>query len=132
MDHVAFVGDAEALGNLQPVGQRLGGVEGTDPGDPLFQGFPLDVLEHDVGPALVLARVDHGDHVRVGKLRHRPRFLVETLELIRLLGHLPVHQLHRHRAVQHLVAGEVDRGHAATAELGLKPVPIRKDRPDHL
>jgi hypothetical protein len=90
--------------------------------DPLLQRLPFDVLEDDVGVAAVLAGVDHGDDVGVGELRHRPRLLPEALELVGLLGHLPVHHLHRDRPVEGGVPGQVDGRHAAAAKLRLQLV----------
>ena len=89
VDHVALVGDPESLGDLEAVGQSLGCIEGADPRDPLLEGFPLDVLEHDVGPALVLA----GEHDRLTPPQ-AGRELAEQLplarfQLIRRSGHAP-------------------------------------------
>ena len=100
VDHVAGVGDGEAAGDLDRVGERLLGVERADPGDPLLQRLPFDVLEDDVGVAAVLAGVDHRDDVGVGELGDRARLLAEALELVGLLGHLPVHDLDRDGAVE--------------------------------
>ena len=44
------------------------------------------------------------------------------LELVGLLGHLAVHDLDRDLTVEGLVAGQVDRRHAAASELRLQPV----------
>ena len=38
------------------------------------------------GCAVVLAGVDHGDHVRVVELRHGARLAAEALELVGVLG----------------------------------------------
>ena len=40
VDHVAGVGDAEAAGDLDRVGDRVLGLERADPGDPLLQRLP--------------------------------------------------------------------------------------------
>ena len=105
---------------------------GADPVDPLLQRLPFDVLEDDVGVAVVLAGVDHRDDVGVGELGHRPRLLAEALELVGLLGHLAVHDLDRDRAVERRVAGQVDGRHAAAAELRLQPVAAGEHGADHL
>ena len=39
---------------------------------------------------------------------------------------------HLNAQVENLVTGQVHGRHAAAPELGFEPVPIRKDRPDHL
>ncbi len=131
VDHVAGVGDAEAAGDLDRVGDRLLDVEGADPRDPLLQRLAFDVLEDDVGVAVVLAGVDHRDDVGVGDLRDRPRLLPEALDLVGLLRHLAVHDLDRDRAVEGLVFGQVDGGHAAAAQLRLQPVAAREHGADH-
>ena len=81
--------------------------------------------------AAVLAGVDHGDDVGVRELGDRPRLLAKALELVGLLGHLPVHDLDRDVAVERLVAGQVNGRHAAAAELGLEPVAAREHGADH-
>ena len=79
------------------------------PADPLLQRLALDVLEHDVRPALVLAGVDHPDDVRVGELRDRPRLAAEALELVGVGRDLAVQQLDRHLPLERLVERAVDR-----------------------
>ncbi len=132
VDDVARVGDGEAAGDLDRVGERFLRVERADPADPLLQRLAFDVLEDDVGVAAVLAGVDHGDDVGVGELGHRPRLLAEALELVGLLGHLAVHHLDRDVAVERLVARQVDGRHAAAAELRLQAVAAREHGADHL
>ena len=53
----------------------------ADAPDALLERLALDVLEDDVRLAVVLARVDHGDDVRVGELGDRARLAAEALEL---------------------------------------------------
>ena len=103
---------------------------GAQPVDPLLQRLALDVLEDDVGVAAVLAGVDHRDHVRVGELGDRPSLAAEALDLVRLVGHLAVHHLHRDPALKRLVARQVHRRHAAAAELRLEAVAPRQHGPD--
>ena len=131
VDHLARVGDREAAGDLDRVGDRLLRVERAVAADPLLQRFALDVLEDDVGVAAVLAGVDHRDHVGVGELGHRARLLAEALELVGLLGHLAVHHLDRDLAVERLVARQVDGRHAAAAQLRLQPVAAGEHGADH-
>ena len=80
-------------------------VEGRRPGaaDPLLQRLALDVLEHDVGPAVVLAVVDHPNDVGMRQLRHRAGLAPEALELVGVAGDLAVHQLDRNLALQRLI-----------------------------
>src|SRR5207248_2660442 len=78
--------------------------------------------EDDVGPALVLARVDHVDDVGVRELSHGAGLAAKPLEVIRVGGDLAVHELHRDVALQSHVAGPVDRGHAAGPDLLVQSV----------
>ena len=81
--------------------------------NPFLERLSLDVLEHDVRPALVLAGVDHAHDVGVAELGHGARLAPEALELIRVRGDLPVHQLDRDLALERLVERAVDGRHAA-------------------
>ncbi len=95
----------------------------------MLERFAVAVLEDDVGPPAVLPGVDHGDHVRVRDLRHRPRLAAKALDLVGLVGDLAVQDLCRDPALERLVAGEIHGRHAAAAELRLEPVATRQHRP---
>ena len=120
------VGGGEPAPDLDRVGGRLVDRQPAQPLDPLLQRLALDVLEDDVGVAAVLAGVDHGDDVGMGELGDRARLATEALDLVGLVGHLAVHDLHRDPALERLVARQVDRGHPAAAQLGLEPVAPRE------
>src|SRR5882762_5606218 len=62
----------------------------------------------------------------MGEPRGRPRLAAEALELIGLLGDLPMEQLDCDGPVEDLVERQVDGGHAARAQLRLEPVPARE------
>jgi hypothetical protein len=83
----------------------------------------LSVLEDDVRPVLVLARVDDADDVRVRELRDGSRLPAEALELVGVARHLPVQELDRHAALEVDVEGPIDRRHPSRADLGVEPVP---------
>ena len=74
------------------------------------------------GRAVVLARVDDRDDVRVVELGDRARLAAEALELVGVARDLAVHELDRDRALEHRVEGAVDRRHPAGADLGVEPV----------
>jgi hypothetical protein len=123
MHDVVRVGTAERAGDLDRVGDRLVHRQAAHPADALLERLALDVLEHDVRAALVLAGVDHADDVRVAELGDRARLAAEPLELVRVRRDLAVHQLDRHAALERLVERPIDGRHAAGADLGVEPVP---------
>ena len=100
---MARVRRAERARDLDRVRDRLGDRQPAQPADPVLERLALDVLEHDVGPAVVLAGVDHADDVGMRELGDRPRLAAEALELIGVGGHLAVHQLDRDGALERLV-----------------------------
>ncbi len=62
---VVGVRAAQGARDLDAVGHGLRDLQPPEPADPLLQRLAVDVLEDDVGTALVLARVDHVHDVRV-------------------------------------------------------------------
>ena len=131
MHDLALVGGAERARDLDRVGDRLRDVERPFAADDVLEVLAFDVLEDYVrraDPAVnaarrgLLAGVDHGDHVWVAELRHRARLPAKALELVEVGGDLAVHQLDRHRALEHRVERAVDRRHPAPPDYGVKPV----------
>ena len=125
------MGALERATDLDRVRHGLGQRQAPEAPDALLERLALDVLEDDVGGAVVLAGVDHGDHMRVVELRHGARLAPEALELVGILGDVPVHQLDRHPALEGGVEGPVDRGHAARPDLLFEPVAVADQRPYH-
>ena len=119
---VVRVGAAERARDLDRVGDRLVHRQPAHAADPLLERLALDVLEHDVRTAFVLAGVDHADDVRVRELGDGARLAAEALELVGVRRDLAVHELDRHAPLERLVERQVDRGHAAGADLGIQPV----------
>ena len=122
VDDVTGMRHPEGASDLDRVRDRLGRGQAAGAADPLLERLALDVLEHDVRPAVVLSVVDHPDDVRMRQLRHRPRLPAEALELVGVGGDLAVHQLDRDLALQRLVGGPVDRRHPACPDPGLESV----------
>ena len=125
------VGARERAADLDRVGHRLGHRQPAEPPDAVLQRLALDVLEDDVGGAVVLAGVDHRDDVGVVELRHRAGLAPEALELVRVGGDVPVHQLDRHPALERGVEGAVDGRHPAGADLLLEPEAVAYEGADH-
>ena len=91
-------------------------------------------LEDDVGMPGVLAGVDDVDDVRVCELGDGPRLTAEALELVGVLGELPVHQLDGDMALEHRVGRPVHRRHPPGADLGFEaiaPVELHPDERGH-
>jgi hypothetical protein len=118
--------------DLDRVGHGLADGQPAEPADSLLERLALDVLEHDVRRAVVLAGVDHGDDVRVREPGHRARLAAEALELVRVVGDVPVHQLDRDPALERRVVGAVDRRHPPGADLLLEPVAVVEECADHV
>ena len=122
VDDVASVRGAERAGDLDRIGHRLGHRQPSLAADPILERLALHVLEHDVGPALVLAGIDHAHDVRMRELGNGPGLAAEALELFGGAGHLAVHQLDRDLALERLVECAIDRRHTAGPDPGLEPV----------
>ena len=70
----------------------------------------------------LLAGVDHRHDVRVAELRDRARLAAEALELIGVGRDLAVHQLDRHRPLEHGVERAVHGRHPAAPDLRVEAV----------
>ena len=114
---------AERAGDLDRVRQRLVDRQPAEPPDAVLERLALDVLEDDVRPVVVLARVDHADDVRMRELRDGARLTPEAFELVGILLHLAVQELDRHPALEVHVEGPIDRRHPSRADLGVEPIP---------
>ena len=113
----------ERARDLDRVGDRLVDRQAAHAADAVLERLALDVLEDDVGPAVLLAGVDDADDVRVAELGDGARLAAEALELVGVRGDLAVHELDRDAALEHGVERAVDRRHPAGADLGVQPVP---------
>ena len=123
VDDVAIVRRLERAGDLDRVGDRLVDGQPAHAADAVLERLALDVLEDDVGAAVLLTGVDDADDVRVRELRDGAGLATEALELVGVRGDLAVHELDRDAALQHGVEGPIDRRHPAGPDLGVQPVP---------
>ena len=126
------VGGGERPADLDRVGHGLHDRQAAHAPDPLLQGLALHVLEHDVGRALVLAEVDHGHDMGMGQPGDRARLAPESLELVRVVGDVAMHELDRDPPLQRGVVRAVDRGHAARADLLVEAIAVVELGADHL
>src|SRR5205814_3537469 len=99
--------------------------------DDLLERVPVDVLEHDELPAVLLAAVDHRDDVRVRELRDRARLAAEALDRVAVLRVVRVQDLQRDVALEQPVARPKDTRHPAAADELLELVSVRNDFADH-
>ena len=95
--------------------------------DPVAEALALDEGHGEPQPAGGLARVQHGEDVRVLQPGGEADLALEALRPQRG-GQLGVEHLERHRPVVPEVVGEVDDGHAPAAELALDRVAIPQSR----
>ena len=131
VDQEARVRGLERPPDLDRVGHRLRHRQAAEPPDALLQRLALDVLEDDVGRALVLAGVDHRHDVRVVQLRDRARLAPEALQLVGVVRDVAVHELDRDPALECRVERPVDARHAARADLLVQAVALADERADH-
>src|SRR5918995_201985 len=130
VDDVAGVGGPQRAGDLDGVRDRLVDRQPPHPPDALLQRLPLDVLEDDVGRAILLAGVDHADDVRVVELGDGAGLAAEALQLVGVRRDLAMHELHRDLALQRHVEGAVDRRHPTGADLGVEAIATVEARAD--
>ncbi len=130
VDQAAPVGVVQPGGGLEPdVDRLLGGEEPTGVVD-LAQAAAGQVLQHQVGGAVLLAPVVDLEDVGMVEGGHRPRLGPEALEEGGVAGQCRVEHLDRHPAVERDVVGQVDvRGRART-QGGHESVPVAEDPPD--
>ena len=124
------VGEAEGGGD---VGGDLRGAVGMHPAvvpQDLGQGVTLHVLHDDEVRAVGLAPVEHRHDVGVLQVGGRLGLAAEALDESCVGGQRREQHLDRHRPVEHLVACQVDLGHAAAPEPPVQLVaPVENDLP---
>ena len=127
-----FVRGLDALDHLHRVLERVRVREALPGLVEIFverlQRPPLEVLEHDEGQAVRrLIHVHDADHVRALDLGGDLGLLEEALDEAGAARELGVEELERHERAQHLVAGLVDRAHAAVADQAIQAVLVVDD-----
>jgi hypothetical protein len=107
------------------------GVEPAVGADELGQAVALHVLHDDEVGAVGLAPVVGPDDVGVAQAPRRLGLAAEPLDEAGVGGQGREQDLDRHRAVEHLVMGEVHLGHAASPEPPMQLVAIVEDHWRH-
>ena len=110
-----------AAANPHGLGQRELGLARQ----PLPQRLPVNERHGEPEPAGRLAGIVHGEDVGVVETRGEPNLPNEPLRT-QHLRKLRMQNLQGDRTVVPEIAGEIDRGHAATAELALERVAVRQ------
>ena len=123
-------GDESREHRLEDVHRLVGG-EAPVLAEQVAERDALQVLHDEVGEAVVLALVEHVDHVRVGEARGAAGLLDEALAEVRVVREVRMHDLHRDAAVEAQVRGEVDRRHPAAGDAGAHLVATVEEAADH-
>ncbi|MEJ7728147.1 MAG: hypothetical protein WKG00_02935 [Polyangiaceae bacterium] len=89
----------------------------------------LEQLHDDERGATLDAVIEDLHHVRGAQARRRLGLALEAGTPVRRLGRARVHELHRHRPLQHQVRGAPDRPHAAARQQVLERIAPAHDRP---
>jgi len=127
MDDAVLVGVVQRAGGLPA--DLEGHIHGKLPlaANPVAEALALDEGHGEPQPAGDLARVQHGEDVRVLQPGGEADLALESLRPQRR-GQLGVEHLERHRPVVPKVLGQVNDGHAPAAELALDLVAIPQSR----
>ena len=96
----------------------------------MLQRHAVEKLHDDEGLIAVLADLVNGADVGVIQRRRRTGFATETLQGLRVHGHIIRQKLQSHEAAEFGVFGLVDHTHAAPAEL-LDDAVVRNGLADH-
>jgi hypothetical protein len=117
VDDALLVGGGEAGRDLDGVVHGLAhGQRGVS--EQLPERLSFQELEHDVGAAVVAARVEDRDQVRVVEGARGSGFLLEAADAVGVARHLRPKNLDRHLAAEPLVPRPVHLAHPAGAERG--------------
>jgi hypothetical protein len=116
VDHPGPVGGAQRGQHRLDHGQRPGRRHRCLGADQVAERDPGDVLHDQEQGAVVVALVEHRDHVVVGEPGGRLRLAPEATGELVVVAQSGVHHLDRDRAVEPGVGGLVDSGHAAPGD----------------
>ncbi len=130
VDEAGLVGGAERRQDRFEHLERLPRAEVAAGPDQVAQRPPAHELHREEHVALVGALVVDGDDVGVGQPSGRVRLTDEPADELLVVGQARVHDLERDRAVEAVVVGLVDRGHAAAGEAGTDVVAPVEQLPD--
>lgn len=85
-------------------------------GEALSQPLSLEELEDEVGCAVVDARIEHRQELRVVERSRGARFLLEAAQPVGVRGDVRAQHLDRHLAAEPIVACTVDLAHPTGAQ----------------
>ena len=127
VDHALTMGGIERSGHVDG---DLGGpvrVEAALVAEHVGKAAAVHVLHDDERGAVFLALIEHADDVLMVEAGDELRLPAESFDEGLVLGQFGAEDLDRHRAVQQLVAREVDIGRAAGGKLTMQFVSARED-----
>ncbi len=116
MDDPALVRELRPREDLADDLDRL--ADAQPAADQVLERGALDVLHRDPVAPVGLAAVVDADYVRVLEAGGGLGLAAEALDELRVLGEALVQELERDPAVEHLVVGEPDVGHARRCRAG--------------
>ena len=131
VDEPVLVREGEAAGDLERDLERAPDRQPPLLVQDLLERPPLDQLEDDELPALVLAAVDDGDDVRMRQLRHCARLAAEALDVLVVVRVVLVQDLERDLPLEQRVVRPEDARHATCADELLELVAPGDDLPHH-
>ena len=131
VDEPVLVREREAARDLDRELERTVDGQRAVSDDHLLQVVAGDVLEDDVGAAVGLAAVDHGDDVRVREPGDELCLAGEAVDDVLVRRQPLVEHLERDGSLEHAIVGPEDARHASGADELLELVAIRDDVAGH-
>ena len=130
MHEPAVVRERQRPCNLEGEADRVAHLEWAVPRQ-VLEVRPIDVLEDDELPPVLLAAVDHRDDVRVRKPGNRASLAAEALDVVLVARELLVEDLQRDGPLEQAVMRPEDVRHPARADELLELVPTSDELSHH-
>ena len=130
VDEPAVVRERERPRDLEREADRVAHLEGAVPRQ-VLEVRPVDVLEDNELPPVLLASVDDRHDVRVGELCDGTGLATKALDVVVVAGVLLVEDLERDSAFEKPVVRAEDVRHPARADQLLQLVPTRDELSHH-
>jgi len=117
VDHSGLPRGGQSQHTLTHEPQGFPPLHGSKAADTLLQVFTFQVLHAEVGTSLLLAGVNHLDHVGMAQPKQHARFTDKTRAVLRVTFQLIAHHFQCNQAAAgQRVLGKKNAGHAASAQ----------------